>query len=43
MFNEIDDDFDDFDNVAIKTFKVNLPAEHSLRKYLIGKPATSVH
>ena len=39
MFNEIDGDFDD---VAIKTFKIGLPAEHSLRKSLIGKPATSV-
>ena len=39
MFNEIDCDFDD---VAIKTFKVNLPAEHGLRKSLIGKTATSV-
>ena len=40
MFNEIDGDFDD---VAIKTFKVSLPAEHGLRKSLTGKPATSVH
>ena len=39
MFNEIDDDFDD---VAIRTFKVGLPAEHSLRKSLTGKPVTSV-
>ena len=39
MFNEIDGDFDD---VAIKTFKIGLPAEHSLRKSLIGKPAISV-
>ena len=39
MFNEIDDDFDD---VAIRTFKVGLPAEHSLRKSLTGKPITSV-
>ena len=39
MFNEIDGDFDD---VAIKTFKVGLPAEHGLRKSLIGKPTTSV-
>ena len=40
MFNKIDSDFDD---VAIKTFKVGLPAEHGLRKSLIGKPANSVH
>ena len=39
MFNEIDGDFDD---VAIRTFKVSLPAEHSLRKSLTGKPTTSV-
>ena len=39
MFNEIDSDFDE---VAIKTFKVNLPAEHGLRKSLIGKPVTSL-
>ena len=39
MFNEIDGDFDD---VAIRTFKVSLLAEHGLRKYLIGKPFTSV-
>ena len=40
MFNEIDGDFDD---VAISTFKVSLPAEHSLRKSLTGKPVTSIH
>ena len=39
MFNEIDGDFDD---VAINTFKVGLPAEHGLRKSLTGKPVTSV-
>ena len=39
MFNEIDDDFDD---VAIRTLNVNLPAEHGLRKSFTGKPATSV-
>ena len=39
MFNEIDDDFDD---VAIRTFKVSLPTEHGLRKSLTGKPTTSV-
>ena len=39
MFNEIDGDFDE---VAIKTFKVGLPTEHGLRKSLIGKPITSL-
>ena len=39
MFNEIDGDFDD---MAISTFKAGLPAEHGLRKSLIGKPITSV-
>ena len=39
MFNEIDGDFDD---VAIKTFKVGLPSEHGLRKSLTGKPVTSL-
>ena len=39
MFNEIDGDFDD---VAIRTFKVGLPAEHGLRKSLTGKLVTSV-
>ena len=39
MFNEIDDDFD---YVAIKTFKVNLPSEHGLRKSLTGKLVTSL-
>ena len=38
-FNEIDGDFDD---VAIKTFKVGLPSEHDLRKSLTGKPVTSL-
>ena len=38
MFNEIDGDFDE---VAIKTFKVGFPSEHGLRKSLIGKPVTS--
>ena len=40
MFNEIDGDFDE---VAIKTFKVGLPSEHSLRKSLIGQLVTSLH
>ena len=39
MFNEIDGDFDD---VAIRTFKVGLLTEHGLRKSLTGKPATNV-
>ena len=39
MFNEIEGDFDE---VAIKTFKVDLPAEHGLRKSLTGKPVTSL-
>ena len=39
MFNEIDGDFDD---VAIKTFKVGLPSEHGLRKSLIDKLVTSL-
>ena len=39
MFNEINGDFGD---VTISTFKVGLPAEHSLRKSLTGKPVTSV-
>ena len=40
MFNEIDGNFDD---VAIRTFKVCLPAEHDLRKSLTMKLARSVH
>ena len=39
MFNEIDRDFDD---VAIRTFKVGLPAEYDLRKSLTKKPVKSV-
>ena len=39
MFNKIDGDFDE---VAIRTFKVGLPSEHSLRKSLTGKPVTSL-
>ena len=39
MFNEINGDFDE---VAIKTFKVGLPAEHGSRKSLTGKPVTSL-
>ena len=39
MFNKIDGDFDE---VAIKTFKISLPSEHGLRKALTGKPVTSL-
>ena len=39
MYNEIDGDFDD---VAISTFNVDLSAEYNLRKFLTGKPVTSV-
>ena len=39
MFNAIDGDFDD---VAISTFKLELPTEHGLRKSLIGKPVVSI-
>ena len=40
MFNEIDENFDD---VAIRTFKVGLPTKHDLRKSLTRKPVRSVH
>ena len=39
MFNKIDRNFDD---VAIRTFKVGLPVEHDLRKSLTRKLAKSV-
>ena len=39
MYNEIDDDFED---VAISTFKVGLPTEHCLRKSLTSKHVTGV-
>ena len=39
MFNEIDGDFDD---VAISTFKLGLPAEHGLRKSLTKKLVISI-
>ncbi|XP_065630780.1 uncharacterized protein LOC136069108 [Quercus suber] len=39
MFNEMDGDFDD---VAIRNFKVSLLAEHDLRKSLTKKPVRSV-
>ena len=35
MFNEIDGDFDD---VAIRNFKVSLPDKHNLRKSLTKRP-----
>ena len=38
-FNEIDGDFED---VAIRTFKVGLPTKHDLRKSLMMKPAHSM-
>ena len=37
--NEIDGDFED---MAIRTFKVGLPTEHELRKSLTKKPAHSM-
>ena len=39
MFNEIDENFDD---VAIRAFKVGLPTEHDLRKSLTRKPIGSM-
>ena len=39
MFNEIDGDFDE---AAIRTFKVGRPSEHGLRKFLTSKPVTSL-
>ncbi|XP_065638676.1 uncharacterized protein LOC136071384 [Quercus suber] len=39
MFNEIDRNFDD---VAIRTFKVDLPTEHDLRNSLTRKPVRSM-
>ena len=39
MFNEIDGNFDD---VAIRTFKVDLPAKHDLRMFFTRKPVRSV-
>ena len=39
MFNEIDGNFEE---VAIKTFKIGLPVEHGLRKSLTGKLVTSL-
>ena len=39
MFNEIDGDFDE---VAIRTFKIGLLSKHGLRKSLTGKSVTSL-
>ena len=39
MFNQINGDFDD---VAIRTFKVGLPTKHDLRKSLTEKPVRSM-
>ena len=39
MFHEIDGNFDD---VAKRTFKVGLPAEHDLRKFLTRKLVRSL-
>ncbi|XP_023876087.1 uncharacterized protein LOC111988520 [Quercus suber] len=39
-FNEIDGDFEDVDT---RTFKVELPTKHDLRKSLTMKPARSMH
>ena len=39
MFNKVDGDFDD---VAMSTFKLSLPAEHGLRKSLTGKPVNDI-
>ena len=39
MFNEIDGDFED---AAIRTFKVGLPTEHELRKSLTKKLVQSM-
>ena len=33
---------DNFDDVAIITFKNSLPSDHCLRKSLTGKPTTSM-
>ena len=40
MFNEIDGDFNE---MAIRVFKVGLPTEHDLRKSLTRKLVKSVH
>ena len=40
MYNELDENYDD---VAISTFKSGLPTEHGLRKSLTGKHVANVH
>ena len=40
MYNEVDGDFED---VAVRTFKVGLPIEHELRKSLTMKPTSNMH
>ncbi|XP_030923410.1 uncharacterized protein LOC115950341 [Quercus lobata] len=42
-FKELTRAFEDFDDVAIRTFKVDLPAEHDLKKSLTKKPVRSMH
>ena len=39
IYNEIEGNYDD---IAISTFKSNLPTEHGLRKSLTRKPVTSL-
>ena len=39
MYNEIEGNYDD---VAISIFKSGLPTKHGLRKFLTGKPVTSL-
>ena len=39
MFNKVDGNFND---VAVSTFKLGLPTEHGLRKFLTGKPVNSI-
>ena len=39
LFNKIDGDFND---MAIRTFKVGLPTKHDLRKSLTKKPMRSM-
>ena len=39
-YNEIDRNFED---AAVRTFKVGLPTEHELRKSLTMKPTLSMH
>ena len=42
MLGPIDEIDEDFDDVAIKTFKIGLPAEHNIRKSLPKKPVRNV-